>query len=74
MYLYASQKQPTKGALSCSTCGGDFAGRDEHREHFRSEWHRFNLKRKLKKLPAMSEQEFNEVDEEELSSFLNEVL
>lgn len=59
-----------KKARPCSTCGGDFSSdMQAYREHFRTEWHRFNLKRKAKKLPIVSEEEFNELDPEEVSSF-----
>lgn len=40
-----------------------------YREHFRSEWHRFNLKRKATKLPIVSEEEFNDLDADEVSDF-----
>ena len=32
--------------FKCSTCEAGFATSQEHREHFRSDWHRYNLKRK----------------------------
>lgn len=43
----------------CSTCGGDF-GSDmaQYREHFRSEWHRYNLKAKATKQPVVSADTF----------------
>eukprot|EP00602_Paraphysomonas_sp_CaronLab_P005413 CAMPEP_0185021370 /NCGR_PEP_ID=MMETSP1103-20130426/4058_1 /TAXON_ID=36769 /ORGANISM="Paraphysomonas bandaiensis, Strain Caron Lab Isolate" /LENGTH=518 /DNA_ID=CAMNT_0027552855 /DNA_START=37 /DNA_END=1593 /DNA_ORIENTATION=+ len=44
----------------CNTCGIKFDEQAQHRAHYRSEWHRCNLKRKLKNLPlAKSEIEFN---------------
>jgi hypothetical protein len=59
-----------KKTRPCSTCGGDFSSdMQAYREHFRTGWHRFNLKRKAKKLPIVSEGEFNELDPEEISSF-----
>jgi hypothetical protein len=45
-------------AKSCNTCGGSFANAAEYRAHFRSDWHRFNQKLKLKSIPPVSEQEF----------------
>ncbi|KAE8911328.1 hypothetical protein PF005_g12475 [Phytophthora fragariae] len=60
-----------KKARPCSACGGDFsADMSKYREHFRSEWHRYNLKRKSKKQPVISEEEFNELDSEDVEAFL----
>jgi ribosome maturation protein SDO1 len=62
----------TKKARPCSTCGGDFsADMSKYREHFRSEWHRYNLKRKSKKQSVISEEEFTELDEEDVEAFLS---
>lgn len=36
----------------CNTCGGAFNAA-EYRKHFQSEWHRFNLKLKMKEMPVM---------------------
>ncbi|KAI8337712.1 hypothetical protein BC941DRAFT_426002 [Chlamydoabsidia padenii] len=35
------------GTLSCGTCQQLFTDRTEHREHFCTDWHRYNIKRKL---------------------------
>lgn len=40
----------------CNTCGGAFADPQAYREHFRSEWHRFNLKRKMKGLAVVPDE------------------
>lgn len=45
-------------AKHCNTCGGAFANAAEYRAHFRSDWHRFNQKLKLKSIPPVSEEEF----------------
>ena len=59
-----------KNTRPCSTCGGDFsADINKYREHFRSEWHRYNLKRKSKKQPVISEEEFDELDTEDVEAF-----
>jgi len=54
----AAQQQD--GPTSCNTCGGSFANAAEYRAHFRSDWHRFNQKLKLKGIPPVSEQEVSE--------------
>uniref|UniRef100_A0AAV1V6H5 SBDS family rRNA metabolism protein n=1 Tax=Peronospora matthiolae TaxID=2874970 RepID=A0AAV1V6H5_9STRA len=56
----------------CSTCGGDLsADATTYREHFRSEWHRYNLKRKSKKQPVISEEEFDALDTNDVEVFLS---
>ena len=54
----------TTGTASskCNTCGGQFPDAASYRSHFKSEWHRCNLNRKMKSLPVISsEAEFNEL-------------
>ncbi|KAL7539803.1 hypothetical protein ACHAXR_009623 [Thalassiosira sp. AJA248-18] len=41
----------------CNTCGGAFTP-GEYRSHFRSDWHRYNVKLKMKGVGAVSEKEF----------------
>ena len=48
----------------CNTCGGSFTP-SEYRSHFRSDWHRFNVKLKMKGSPAVSEKEFLLCDADE---------
>ncbi|XP_069717381.1 tRNA endonuclease ANKZF1 [Phaenicophaeus curvirostris] len=41
--------------MCCSTCGQEFSSREEQTEHYRLDWHRFNLKQRLlgrRSLPA----------------------
>lgn len=38
---------PAPGAIACRTCGGNFPDAAAHREHFKSEWHRHNLRQKM---------------------------
>ncbi|XP_010156845.1 PREDICTED: ankyrin repeat and zinc finger domain-containing protein 1, partial [Eurypyga helias] len=35
------------GRMCCSTCGQVFSSREEQTEHYRLDWHRFNLKQRL---------------------------
>jgi len=46
------------GSAACSLCNFTFASVDEQRSHIRSDLHGYNLKQKLKGLPAISEKEF----------------
>lgn len=49
-------------AKSCNTCGGLFATAGLYRAHFRSDWHRFNQKLKMKGLAVVTEEEFTLCD------------
>lgn len=59
--VVATELQP--GMKACNTCGGSFSAA-EYRAHFRSDWHKFNQKLKLKGLPPVSAEEFRLCDEE----------
>ena len=48
---------PSGDTKACTTCGGAF-DKAAYREHFRSEWHRCNLKRRMEGASVLSEQEF----------------
>lgn len=51
---------------SCNTCGGSFDTPAAYRSHFKSDWHRFNQKLKLKGAAPISEQEFLLCDSDNL--------
>eukprot|EP00271_Cylindrocystis_brebissonii_P008498 TRINITY_DN22871_c0_g1_i1.p1 TRINITY_DN22871_c0_g1~~TRINITY_DN22871_c0_g1_i1.p1 ORF type:complete len:441 (-),score=78.65 TRINITY_DN22871_c0_g1_i1:674-1996(-) len=46
--------------FKCNTCGAGagFNTSQDHREHFKSDWHKHNLKRKLQQLPPLSADEW----------------
>ena len=51
----------------CNTCGGSFPDASAYRAHFKSEWHRHNLKLKMKGEPIIpSEELFLELAPEEV--------
>ena len=54
------------GGKACNTCGGSFDSAG-YRDHFRSEWHRFNLKIKLKNKKPIDEESFLALSVEELA-------
>jgi ribosome maturation protein SDO1 len=60
-----AESSETSEAKSCTTCGGNFKSAEDHRAHFKSNWHRFNLKLKMANQPVVSEEEFNAVDAED---------
>jgi len=51
---------PFQSKLTCNTCGGTFPDPAAHRAHFRSDWHRANLRLKLEGKPPVSEADFDE--------------
>ncbi|XP_066431615.1 tRNA endonuclease ANKZF1 [Eleutherodactylus coqui] len=46
--------------MSCSTCQCTFDTREEQKEHYTLDWHRFNLKRRIKGAAALSEEDFQD--------------
>ena len=52
--------------LACNTCRVDFGDAKDYREHYRTDWHRYNLKLKEKGGGPVSEKEFAVVDADEL--------
>ncbi|KAM9123700.1 tRNA endonuclease ANKZF1 isoform 1-T2 [Pangshura tecta] len=46
--------------MCCSSCSRVFDSREEQTEHYRLDWHRFNLKQRLLGRRALAEEEFEE--------------
>ncbi|CAI9584517.1 unnamed protein product [Staurois parvus] len=44
--------------MSCTTCQCTFDSREEQKEHYTLDWHRFNLKRRIKGAGSLSEEDF----------------
>lgn len=44
---------------TCVTCRVVFRDSEIQREHYKSDWHRYNLKRKVAQLPSVTAEEFN---------------
>ncbi|KAH7430350.1 hypothetical protein KP509_09G094900 [Ceratopteris richardii] len=42
----------------CNTCNAEVGDALQHREHFKSDWHKHNLKRKMKQLPPLSAEDW----------------
>lgn len=50
---------PKQGARACNIClGATFSDVDEQRNHFRSDWHRYNVKIRLNGGHAVAEPDF----------------
>ena len=58
----ATAAQPAAGTpiFTCVTCGIAFTRPDEQRTHFRSDFHRYNMKRRLADLAPIKAQQFDE--------------
>ncbi|XP_026232175.1 ankyrin repeat and zinc finger domain-containing protein 1 isoform X2 [Anabas testudineus] len=44
--------------MVCSACRCPFSGREEQMEHYKLDWHRFNLRQKMSGLPPATVEEF----------------
>ncbi|MCL7029600.1 hypothetical protein MKW94_020769, partial [Papaver nudicaule] len=42
-------------ALTCNSCNSEFDNESQQKLHYRSEWHRYNLKRKVAGVPGVTE-------------------
>lgn len=45
-------------SLTCLTCKLLFSIPELHQQHYKSEWHRYNCKRKIAELPSLTKEEF----------------
>lgn len=54
-----SNEEEKQAAKHCTTCkDSQFFDLDEYRQHFKSEWHLENVKRKLNKKKVLTELEY----------------
>ena len=51
---------PRSSLFTCLACHVAFKTADIQREHYRSDWHRYNLKRKMVELPPVSAEMFTQ--------------
>eukprot|EP00850_Spirogloea_muscicola_P016975 SM000141S00919 [mRNA] locus=s141:282505:290324:- [translate_table: standard] len=57
----SEEAPPSAQRLTCHACGAAFAAASEQRAHFRTDWHRLNVKRRLVQKRLLSEDEFEEL-------------
>ena len=50
----------SKPQYTCITCRVAFNTAQEQRDHYKTDWHRYNLKRKVVGLPPISAEKFKE--------------
>lgn len=63
---------PSSGLFTCLACQVAFQSAEAQRNHYRSDWHRYNLKRKVVNLPFVTLDQFNnktEGNKREISLF-----
>lgn len=51
---------PSSGLYTCLACQVAFESADGQRIHYRSDWHRYNLKRKVADLPPVTLEQFQQ--------------
>uniref|UniRef100_A0A3B3B645 C2H2-type domain-containing protein n=1 Tax=Oryzias melastigma TaxID=30732 RepID=A0A3B3B645_ORYME len=54
--------------MVCSACKCSFNTKEEQREHYKLDWHRFNLRQKIAGLPPLNAEEFEKKTGADLSS------
>lgn len=64
--------ESTVTSYTCSTCNIILSNLETQREHFKKEWHKYNLKRKVAGLPSITELEFNEKIKKQLNEIPDE--
>lgn len=50
--------EPARNSFTCLACNVIFTNLQEHRIHYKSEWHRYNLHRKVSELPPITLEAF----------------
>lgn len=66
--LHSISRQPQReGELYCQSCCVSLGIREEQLVHYRLDWHRYNLKRRIKGLASLSQEEFERIAGENLS-------
>lgn len=55
--------------LTCLACRVTFTDADLQRDHYKCEWHRYNLKRKVASLPPLSKEDFEKIEAQHKQKF-----
>lgn len=70
-------------AFTCINCSVKFANADMQRDHYKTDWHRYNLKRRVAQLPPVTAEEFqtrllqmknaeaNAIEQQQMSLYCN---
>lgn len=54
MSFMPSGSNPETASFTCNTCGVKFINAELQRQHMKTEWHRYNLKRRVAGLPSIT--------------------
>ncbi|CAI5756126.1 unnamed protein product [Candida verbasci] len=60
MSFMPNGSKPETASFTCNTCGTIFINAELQRKHMKTDWHRYNLKRKVANLPSISSEVFAE--------------
>lgn len=60
MTTLSHSTNPQESSFTCNTCGIRFVAAELQRQHMKTEWHRYNLKRRVAQLPSIASEVFAE--------------
>ncbi|EMG48113.1 REH1 Cytoplasmic 60S subunit biogenesis factor REH1 [Candida maltosa Xu316] len=60
MSFMPNGSNPETASFTCNTCGVKFLNAELQRQHMKTEWHRYNLKRRVANLPSITSEVFAE--------------
>ena len=67
----AGKVNAARKGLACNTCpGAEFSDVNDHRNHFKTIWHKYNIKRKSRGVEPISEAEFSILSDHEVNELL----
>lgn len=67
------QPQRERGELYCQSCHVTLGDREEQLVHYRLDWHRYNLKRRLNGQASLTQEEFEKIAGEEFCVILGDL-
>jgi pre-60S factor REI1 len=56
----SDSEEQNSGLFTCMACQVAFRSSEGQRNHYRSDWHRYNLKRKVADLPPITAAQFDQ--------------
>lgn len=69
--VLSQNKLEVSESLHCNSCDINLEDKAEQREHYQTDIHTFNVKRKLHELPSVNKEQFNKLVRETKSSEIN---
>ncbi|SCU99788.1 LAMI_0G00826g1_1 [Lachancea mirantina] len=66
---HASNDIGVGSSVTCSKCSASIDGEEDRKDHYKSDWHRFNIKRHLNRLEPVGAAEFDQImDQDDVES------